>query len=70
MMAMHKLHSWVDEQDHEWYCVAYDHGPMCRNCVDLDGPDSLGVEEIGVLLYEIEKRDDLIDELRAGRGAP
>jgi hypothetical protein len=64
---MHKLHSWVDEEGHEWYCLASNHGPRCRSCIDLDGFNSLGIEEISVLLYEIEQRDELIDKLRVGQ---
>lgn len=66
---MHTLHSWTQEgedgSDEEWYCVAYDHGPFCRNCINLDGTTSLGVEEISTLLWEITERDELIEKLRA-----
>jgi hypothetical protein len=64
---MHKLHQWVQEgrdgKDEEWYCIAYDHGPFCRNCVNLDGTTSLGVEEIAALLWEIDQRDEEIELL-------
>lgn len=65
----HKLHQWKDSENHEWYCVAYDHGPMCYNCIDLDGKDSLGVEEIGELLSELEAAWQEIERLnRLGLG--
>jgi len=60
---VHKLHQWTQD-GHDWYCVAYDHGPMCRQCVDLDGLTSLGVEEIGQLLGEIKARDVELERLR------
>jgi hypothetical protein len=66
---MHTLHSWTQEgadgEDEEWYCIAYDHGPFCRNCVNLDGKDRLGIEEICSLLWEIQQRDEKIAELEA-----
>lgn len=30
-----KLHRWK-QQDGEWACAVYDHGPMCRLCQPVD----------------------------------
>jgi hypothetical protein len=30
------LHRWTDRQGVEWVCGAYDHGPFCRLCQQVD----------------------------------
>lgn len=31
-----ELHRWIQD-DQEWACAAYDHGPFCRLCQRVDG---------------------------------
>lgn len=32
-----KFRQWTDRNGVKWFCDAYDHGPMCRQCKRVDG---------------------------------
>ena len=37
MPADRTLYRWIDSDGKEWACGAYDHGPLCRLCQQVDG---------------------------------
>lgn len=69
------LHRWTNRGDgweEEWVCAAYDHGPFCRLCQQVDEATRLCLEHVENGLMEIvgQRNDGSGLELRltdAGR---
>ena len=57
-MTLHTLHRWT-QGGKEWFCLAYDHGPMCRQCTNI--PTDHHQSVVRMLLTEIEARDKELD---------